>query len=237
MEVNEHSRSTNSICLSEKCEATVTVMIWHRPHSLPDTRVTSLYRNDQPYVVPHISLTHNYTLYWLSYSFFFLFFNTTLGSNRWLALSVKKAEKQNPVLEIFFSFFFKVVEEGFLLVKGKPMKKRRWIESGTVHCSSGNFSSFSLVLPSLFLSIKYPFPITGVCLLWAFISPFCPRLPKSIAPHTQPPIPPTATTTNADADASTNIKAIERFNRWNVDVMNQYCSLPPPLFHRPPLTI
>jgi hypothetical protein len=36
----------------------------------------------------------------------------------------KKKGNRNPILEMFFSFF-KVVEEVFLLVKSKPMKKRR----------------------------------------------------------------------------------------------------------------
>jgi len=69
MELNELSRRMNSICLSANCEVTVTMTVQPRPHSLPDTSVTTLQRSAQPYVVFHISLTHNYTLYLLSFFF------------------------------------------------------------------------------------------------------------------------------------------------------------------------
>lgn len=96
----------------------------------------------------------------------------------------KGEEKRNPVLEIYFSSLFNIVTGALLLVKGKAVKKRRYIGSGTARCSFGNYSSLPSFLPyfSLSLSIKSSFPITRICLLWVFISLFCPRIPKSITP-------------------------------------------------------
>jgi hypothetical protein len=104
MELNKHSRSTNSICLSANCEAIVTMTMQHRPHGLPDTSVITLQRSAQPYVVSHISLTHNYTIYLLS--FFICYFNTTLRSNRWLVLSMKRGRETETHTRNIFLFFF-----------------------------------------------------------------------------------------------------------------------------------